>query len=115
MDQMSIVVFESIAGKLSVKLMHHASDIVLELHDIEVDQQSNVFTTELEVRNKLRFVDGQYFLSRLEFNNDAFFHDDVNSISDVDSDRFVYYWQIDFRVGLKTTSVQLKKEACLIR
>jgi hypothetical protein len=66
-----------------------ASDALLQVRDVKVDQKTNAFVTQLQVRQELRFVDGKYLLDRLHFDDDGIFDQKIDSVSELERNAIV--------------------------
>jgi hypothetical protein len=61
--------------------IHKSPDAVLEMHDVEVDQQTDRLPTQLEIGNDLGLVYGRNCLHRLDLDNDEIFDPQIHSIT----------------------------------
>ena len=48
--------------------------------NVEVDQEGNTATTQPQVRNDLRGMEGKQLLNRLELDDDAVFDEKIDSV-----------------------------------
>jgi hypothetical protein len=58
-----------------VPAVHHALDSVFQVGDVEVDQQTDVFLTEAQIRKQLGLVDGMDGFDTLDLDYDEVFHE----------------------------------------
>lgn len=85
------------------------------MDNVEVYKQSDVFTTELEVRKYLRAVDGGKGIHRLKFDYDVIFDQQINSIASLELNAVVNDWKRDLGVAFEASLLQFVLEAGLIR
>jgi hypothetical protein len=69
--------------------IHNPVNAFLEMHNIEINQQSQAFVAHSKVREQLSFVNGYDFFEGFDFNDYEFFNEEIQSVSKVELDRFV--------------------------
>ena len=58
------------------------SNPLAQMRHVEVDQQTELVTAELQIREKLRVVNGKQFLHTFDLDDDAVFDDEVDTVRD---------------------------------
>ena len=66
------------------RLIHEPNDSILQVHDVEVDQQTNASLAQLEVGQQLRLMDRMKLQNRFHFDDDFVIDEQVDSISGTD-------------------------------
>ena len=68
----------------------HSSYAVTKNDDVEVNDKADYAAGEFEIREQLRFVKRQYLVNCLEFDDDRFCDQQVNSISAINLNAAIY-------------------------
>ena len=68
---------------------HFSADPFFEIRHIEVDEQTDPFSTESQISHELRLVQWQDGLDRLDFDNHRVVDEQINPISELELESVV--------------------------
>ncbi len=97
-----------------VTSIHSTSDTVDKASHIEVDQEANLYSAQLQVGNQLCLVQRDYFLHRFEFNDHLVIHEDINPVSNIEFYFVIDYRQTNLTQCLETSLTNLISQTSLI-
>jgi hypothetical protein len=96
------------------KTQHAPTDTILEHGHVEVIQEPNVPTAQLEVTHQLRFVEGQKALDGLELHDHLVLHYQVQAVATLERDAFVDHRQRPLSLECDPAKLQLTTQTLLI-
>ena len=94
--------------------IEEAAEAILEYGDVKVDEQANGESHELEIRNDLRLVNRKQALNRLDFEDQAALHHEVEAISPVEGKALVVQRNLDLAVCAQSAQAKLVRHATLV-
>ena len=94
--------------------IEEAAEAILEYGDVKVDEQANGESHELEIRNDLRLVNRKQALNRLDFEDQAALHHEVEAISPVEGKALVVQRNLDLAVCAQSAQAKLERHATLV-
>ncbi len=94
--------------------MHHTSDSIPQMHDVEIHQQADVFSAQLEISNELRQMNRSNCVHCFYFDNDGVLYENVNSESKINPLAVVVHRQGKLGSSSKAALPQFMHQASLI-
>jgi len=94
--------------------VYEAFDPILQMYDVEVDQQSDGFAAQFEIRNNLSLMNRRDRIDRLDFDNHEIFDQQIHSIADLQFHAVVDDGKSDLARASNTRFVKLMLQAGLV-
>ena len=97
-----------------MKIVDEPFESILETENIKIDQQSDLSSTQFQVREQLRLVDWRDLIDCLELHDNKILDQQIQTVSDIKADAIVLNWLFDFGIGLETTFAQFMRQTGFI-
>ena len=101
-------------GRWGSEPIHHSCDAVTHVRDIEIQEISKLEPTEAQIAEELAPVNWQDRLDGLQFHDDPIIHQEVDSVSILNSELLVPDGNRNLISNLQTLIRQLMRETKLI-
>jgi len=95
--------------------IHHPLDTVPQMSDIEIDQQSDLFTAQPKVRKQLSLMDRVNRFDAIQFNHDKILNHQINAIAKLNLLPFIDNRQTNLGHDLQSSHSQFVRQTSLIR
>ena len=92
-----------------------ASNSILQMWDVEVDQKANGSAAQFQIRDELCGVKRQKSFHCLEFHDHAVFYEKVDSIASIEANCLVHHRQFDLVFELQPFDRELVMQAGVVR
>ena len=94
---------------------HHPNNALAEVNDVEVQKQTDLQSAQSQVRQQLCSTEWDDLFDSLQFENDALFHEEVETISGIEMKALVRDWQFDLCFESERRRLHLVLETCAVR
>jgi len=86
----------------SIPCVYESFDAVFQVSNIEVYEKSEGSSTEFQVGNDLRLMNGSNRVHRFQFDDDQIFHQEIDSVAEIQLNAIVNHGQANLRIRLES-------------